>query len=130
MCILVPAGHLNAGTAADTSREAGSIEQEDPILIEVIRKLGDKRFRRAISKRDGWSSVGSLEPRGLYKQDFPAFWAAKKRVSTAVVAIDNSSLSDRSTKSEFCPYNIEPVVIEIYQLLWRIRWRSKPLSLF
>jgi hypothetical protein len=26
MCIFVPAGHLNAGTAADTSREAGSEE--------------------------------------------------------------------------------------------------------
>jgi hypothetical protein len=36
MCIFVPAGHLNAGTAADTSREVGSMGEL--IFYEVKKK--------------------------------------------------------------------------------------------
>jgi hypothetical protein len=54
MCIFVPAGHLNAGTAADTSREVGSMEEL--IFYEVKKRLrGGNDLRKRLSSVKGVS---------------------------------------------------------------------------
>ena len=51
MCIFVPAGQLNAGTAADTRREVGSTEE--PIFYEVKKEI----YQRGKDLRKRLSSV-------------------------------------------------------------------------